>query len=265
MEKLLLGAIAGDIIGSVYERKARFMKSMDFQLFTPYSCFTDDTVMTVAVADWLLTNGDLSAIMQSYGRRYPTVGYGRAFFQWLRSKNPKPYNSFGNGSAMRVSPVGWACTTLEDTLKLAKQSAEVTHNHPEGVKGAQATAACIYLARVGKSKEEIREYVEDTFGYNLSRTCDEIRSNYKFDVSCQGSVPESITAFLESRDFEDAIRLAVSLGGDTDTMGAIAGSIAEAYYGELPVHITAEVIARLPRDFRSIMENFYMKYVTKKG
>ena len=259
--KFLCGAIAGDIIGSVYEWNRT--KNADFYLFTPFSKFTDDTVMTVANADWLLTDDNLWVIMQDYGNRYPHAGYGGMFRNWLREEEPKPYNSFGNGSAMRVSPIGWAFNTLEETLAAAKQSAEVTHNHPEGIKGAQATAVCIFLARTGKSKKEIKEYIEKTFGYNLSRTCDEIRPDYHFDVTCQGSVPESIVAFLESTDFENAIRLAVSLGGDADTMGAIAGGIAEAYYGGVPEHIRKEVLKRLPNEFIEVMQKFYQKFVEK--
>ena len=259
--KFLCGAIAGDMIGSVYE--FRPIKKMDFPLFLDYSKFTDDTIMTIANADWLLTGDSLLGIMQDYGNRYPHAGYGGMFRSWLREDEPKPYNSFGNGSAMRVSPVGWAFETMEDTLEAAKRSAEVTHNHPEGIKGAQATAVCVFLARTGKSKQEIKEYVESTFGYNLCRTCDEIRPNYQFDVTCQGSVPESIIAFLESTDFESAIRLAVSLGGDADTMGAITGSIAEAYYGGVPEHIRKEVLKRLPNEFIGVMHNFYQKYVEK--
>jgi ADP-ribosylglycohydrolase len=201
--------------------------------------------------------------MQEYGNRYPTAGYGGMFKGWLRSEDPRPYNSWGNGSAMRVSPVGWAFGTLEETLEAAKRSAEITHNHPEGIKGAQATAACIYLARTGKSKQEIKEYVESTFGYNLSRTCDEIRPVYQFDGSCQGTVPESIIAFLESDDYESAIRLTVSLGGDSDTMGAITGAIAEAYYGGVPEHIKVEVVKRLPDKFIDVMNRFYQRFVEK--
>ena len=222
---ILLGAIAGDVIGSYYEHFRT--KNYNFELFRNRSKCTDDTKMTVAVL----------------------------------SDNPLPYNSWGNGSAMRVSPVGWAFDTLEETLEAAKQSAEVTHNHPEGIKGAQATAACIFLARTGKSKEEIRNYVEQTFGYDLHRTCDEIRPNYQFEVSCQKSVPESIIAFLESSDYESAIRLAVSMGGDADTMGAIAGGIAEAFYGGVPEHIKAEVINRLPDEFVQVMKRFYSRFV----
>ena len=259
--KLLCGAMAGDMIGSFYEFNAT--KKTDFYLFTPFSSFTDDTVMTVANADWLVTGDSLMGIMQDYGNRYPHAGYGGMFRNWLREEEPKPYNSFGNGSAMRVSPVGWAFDTLEETLEAAKQSAEVTHNHPEGIKGAQATAACIYLARTGKTKQEIKEYIEQTFRYNLNRTCDEIRPEYHFDVTCQGSVPESIIAFLESTDFEDAVRLAVSLGGDADTMGAITGGIAEAFYGGVPKHIRKEVLKRLPNDFIGVMSKFYQKFVER--
>lgn len=260
-EKLLLGAIAGDVIGSVYE--FRPCRSTDFDLFLDYSEYTDDTVMTVANADWLLTGDSLLGIMQEYGNRYPTAGYGGMFYNWLKSRDPKPYNSWGNGSAMRVSPVGWAFDTLEETLEAAKQSAEVTHNHPEGIKGAQATAACIWMARKGKSKQEIKEYVERVFGYDLSRTCNEIRPAYRFDVTCQGSVPESIIAFLESSDYESAIRLTVSLGGDADTMGAITGGIAEAFYGGVPEHIRKEVLKRLPNEFIEVMQRFYQTFVEK--
>ena len=258
-EKILLGAIAGDIIGSVYE----FLpcKKMEFPLFSKSSSYTDDTVMTIANAEWLLGGHDLVRIMQDYGSRYPDAGYGGRFYSWLFTREPKPYNSWGNGSAMRVSPVGWVSDSLEETLKIAKQSAEVTHNHPEGIKGAQAVAACIYLARKKKTKLEIKEYVESTFGYNLSRTCDEIRLSYRFDESCQGTVPESIIAFLESTDFENAIRLAVSLGGDADTMGAITGSIAEAYYDGVPQDICREVLRRLPYDFVKIILSFTKRFI----
>ena len=257
--KIILGAIAGDVIGSVYEFNPIWQK--DFELITRYSGFTDDTVMTVANADWLVSGDSLMGIMQEYGNKYRGAGYGGMFYNWLVCRDPQPYNSFGNGSAMRVSPVGWAFNTLEETLAAAKISAEVTHNHPEGIKGAQATAACIFMARTGSTKEEIKSYIEETFGYDLGRTCDEIRPSYKFDETCQGTVPESIIAFLESTDFEDAIRLAVSLGGDADTMGAITGAIAEAYYKEIPEHIVTEVLKRLPGEFKEVMCSFYEKFV----
>ena len=258
--KFLCGAIAGDIIGSVYE--FRSFKETTFPLFSDSSGYTDDTVMTVANAEWLLSGDSLLGIMQDFGNRYP-AGYGGMFWEWLHVYDPQPYNSWGNGSAMRVSPVGWAFDTLEETLEAARQSAEITHNHPEGIKGAQATAACIFLARTGKSKQEIKEYIEDYFGYDLSRTCDEIRPTYQFNESCQGTVPESIIAFLESTDYESAIRLAVSLGGDADTMGAITGCIAEAFYGGVPDHIRKEVLKILPNEFIEVMRKFYQKFVEK--
>lgn len=266
MHRLILGAIAGDVIGSYYEHIRT--KDYNFSLFRKRSICTDDTKMTVAVAKWLLetdrSSGSLVRLLQDFGRRYPG-GYGRAFLQWVLSDNPQPYNSWGNGSAMRVSPVGWAFDTLEETLEAAKQSAEVTHNHLEGIKGAQATAACIFMGRTGKSKQEIKEYVEQTFGYDMSRTCDEIRPNYRFEVSCQKSVPESIIAFLESADYESAVRLAVSLGGDADTMGAIAGGIAEAYYGEVSDLIKEEVLSRMPEEFIEVMQRFYQKFVAHEN
>ena len=263
MRKLLLGGIAGDIIGSIYEfNPVRFK---DFELFKSNSTYTDDTVMTIANAEWLLSKGVLMDIMRKYGHKYPGAGYGGMFYDWLKSRCPKPYNSFGNGSAMRVSPVGWAFETLEETLEAAKQSAEITHNHPEGIKGAQATAACIFMARTGKSKQEIKEYVETIFGYDLSRTCNEIRPTYQFNESCQDTVPESIIAFLESTDFESAIRLTVSLGGDADTMGAITGAIAEAYYNVIPEHIKNEVLKRLPEEFINVLGEFYNRFISKEN
>ncbi len=227
----MLGATIGDIVGSRFERHN--YKNTDFELFTSHCRFTDDTVCTVAVAEWALSGfqNDLVTIMRKWGNKYPNAGYGGTFYHWLDPNvDPQPYNSWGNGSAMRVSAVGWLCDDLESVLKFAKQSAEITHNHPEGIKGAQAVAAAIFLARAGESKAVIKTFIEQTFGYNLNQTCDEIRPVYQFDVSCQGSVPQAIIAFLESDNFENAIRLAVSLGGDSDTLAAIAGSIAEAFY-----------------------------------
>lgn len=254
---LLLGAIAGDVIGSVYE--ANPVKQLDFRLFYGYSIFTDDTVLTLAVADWLLSKVNLAETLQRYGRKYAYAGYGGSFRKWMMSPNPQPYNSWGNGSAMRVSPVGWFFETLDETLAVAKESAEVTHNHPEGIKGAQAVAASIYLARTGKPKQEIKDYVIDTFGYDLNRTCDEIRPDYPFEVSCQASVPEAIIAFLDSTDFESTIRLAVSLGGDSDTQACIAGSIAEAFYGGVPEPIVIEVLKRLPQELKDVLMRFGSK------
>ena len=244
----VIGAIGGDIIGSPYEFFST--KDYDFRLFNPNSRITDDSVMTIAVAEWIIKGGNLSEIMQKWGRGYMRVGYGGMFKYWLKTEKPRPYNSFGNGSAMRVSAVGCAYDSLDETLAKAKESAEVTHNHPEGVKGAQATAAAIFMARTGSSKEEIKQYVGKTFGYDLNRTIEEIRPGYSFEVSCQGSVPESIIAFLESSDYESAVRLAVSLGGDADTMGAIAGGIAAAFYGEIPDDIYAQIWSRVPDDLQ---------------
>lgn len=254
----MTGAIAGDIIGSVYEFDN--IKTMDFPLFTNESDYTDDTIMTVAVADWLLNGGDLAKVMQRYGREYPypTGGYGGRFSGWLREKDPLPYNSWGNGSAMRVSAVGWMFDSLEKTLEVAKETAVVTHNHPEGIKGAQATAAAIYLARTGKSKQDIKQYIETAFSYDLGRTCDEIRPFYRFNESCQGTVPEAIIAFLDSSDFEDAIRLAVSLGGDSDTLACITGGIAEAFYG-IPEDIEKQVSDKLPGTFQKVIKEFKNK------
>lgn len=228
----MIGAIIGDIVGSVYEWNN--IKTKDFPLFSPRCFFTDDTVMTLAIAEGLMNGGsaeDFIAAMKKYGRLYPDSGYGGRFGSWLFSDEINPYNSWGNGSAMRVSPVAWAFDILSEVEKYAEISAAVTHNHPEGIKGAQATAAAIFLARNDKKKEEIKAYIENKYGYNLNRSLDEIRPNYRFNESCQETVPEAIIAFFESVDFEDAIRNAISLGGDSDTLAAITGSIAEAAYG----------------------------------
>ncbi|MDF9799927.1 ADP-ribosylglycohydrolase [Catalinimonas alkaloidigena] len=253
----MLGAIAGDIIGSVYE--AAPIKRTDFPLFQPASTFTDDTVLTVAVADCLLNDKDYTASLQEYGRKYPDAGYGGNFMHWIFDKDPQPYNSWGNGSAMRVSPIGWAFDKLDQVLEEAQKSAAVTHNHPEGIKGAQATATAIFLARKGNSKSEIKAYIEENFGYDLGTTLVEIRPQYHFDVSCQGSVPQAIIAFLESKSFKESVRLAVSLGGDSDTQACIAGGIAEAFYGSIPADIAQEVVGRLPKDLRNITEKFKLR------
>lgn len=234
----MYGAILGDIIGSPYEFD-RGNKTKDFPLFSDESCFTDDTVMTVAVAEAFMDAPDDEAeirqrlvnSMRRWGRRYPTAGYGLRFCDWLYCREPKPYYSWGNGSAMRVSSVAWLYNDLDTVRRMAKLSAEVTHNHPEGIKGAEATAAAIFLARTGHSKAGIKAYIEENFHYDLSRTCDEIRPGYRHVESCQETVPEAITAFLEGKSFEDVIRTAVSLGGDCDTLTCIAGSIAEGFYG----------------------------------
>lgn len=252
-KKLILGAIAGDIIGSVYELNS--IKNYDFLLFSDSSTYTDDTVMTVANSDWLVTSDPLKGIMLDFGNRY-TTSYGGRFFGWLLSENPQPYNSWGNGSAMRVSPIGWAFDTLEETLVAAKQSAEVTHNHPEGIKGAQAIASCVFLARQGKTKSEIKKFVEETFEYNLSRELKDFQKDYRFDVSCMGSVPEAIICFLESETYEDAIRNCVWLGGDCDTTGAMCGAIAEAFYGHLNEEMMQNVMNKLDEPMKEIVIKF---------
>ena len=254
----MLGAIVGDIVDSVYEFNNT--KDYNFHMVTPRSRFTDDTVMTLAVAEWLTedkthSESYLIKCMQELGRKYPNVGYGGTFRRWLYRKNPKTYNSWGNGSAMRVSPVGYFAHNLGETMELAKTSAEVTHHHPEGIKGAQAIASAIYLARQGKAKKDIQQYVSDTFDYDLNRTIDLIRPAYTFDVSCMGSVPEAIIAFLDGNDFEDTIRKAVSIGGDSDTFGAMAGSIAQAMYG-MPKPLAGYCYECLTPELRSILDEF---------
>jgi len=256
--KGIIGAIAGDVIGSAYEFNPT--RDYNFELFTPESTFTDDTVLTIANAQWLLedqehTHERLVEMMQDLCNRYQWRGYGGRFAQWIIAKNPQPYNSYGNGSAMRVSPVGYYAKTLDEALSLAKVSAEVTHNHPEGIKGAQATAAAIFLARQGKKKEEIKEYIEKEIGYDLSRTLEQIRPDYSFNELCQTTVPEAITCYLEGYNYEDVVRLAVSLAADADTLAAIAGPIASAVW-EVPNEISQHVIALLSEEFCTILLRF---------
>jgi len=254
------GAIAGDMIGSVYEFDNH--RSKDFPLFTEATTFTDDTILSVAVADVLLHGGDYAKAFKDYYWRYPNPSgsYGARFHQWAAAPTLTPYNSWGNGSAMRVSPVGFAGESLAAVLAEAEKTAAVTHNHPEGIKGAQATAAAIFLARQGRSKDEIRDYVTEQFGYHLQRTVDEIRPTYTFNESCQGTVPEAIVAFLDATDFEDAIRNAVSLGGDSDTLTCITGGIAHAFYGAVPDRIRQPVLERLDEPLRKIVEEFCDRY-----
>lgn len=264
---MILGSIAGDVIGSVYEFSN--VKTTDFPLFSEWTEFTDDTVMTLAVADAILKSKDdlqpisyaLIESMRELGRAYPSVGYGASFASWLESKlaHPRPYNSWGNGSGMRVSPVAWAFDTLDLVEYVAAESAKVTHNHPEGIKGAQAIAGCAFLARIGKNNGEIREYACSRHGYDLDFTLDDIRSSYVFNVSCQGSVPQAIEAFLESKGFEDAVRLAISIGGDSDTIAAMTCAIAHARYG-VPLEIEGGVRARLPEDLLTINDRFCSAY-----
>ncbi len=253
----MLGAIAGDIISSPYEYAG--YKSQEFPLFIPESRFTDDTVLTVAVADALLNSKDFAETLKAYARQYPDADYGTKFIDWMRSDSMDPYHSWGNGSAMRIGPIGYFYNDRKKVLSESEACASTTHNHPEGIKGAQATALAIHLARTGASKEEIARETSQWFGYDLTRTLDEIRPDYVFDVSCQGTVPQAITAFIESTGFEDAIRKAVSLGGDADTLACICGSIAEAYYKEIPEDITREVCKRLPAAFLEVIDAFYAR------
>ena len=254
----MLGALVGDIVGSSYEFANT--KSMDFDMYPKSSRFTDDSVMTLAVAKWLMedtahTICGLISCMQELGRRYPNVGYGGHFYCWLGKKDPQPYNSWGNGAGMRVSPVGLYAKTLDEALALAALTASVSHNHAEGVKGAQAIATCVFLCKEGKSKAEIKAFVERMFGYNLDRTIADLRPTYSFDVSCQGSVPEAIIAFLEGNSFEEVIRLAVSLGGDSDTIGCMAGAIAACMY-PIPDELATWCDQLLTEDLREIKDKF---------
>lgn len=252
----MIGAIAGDIIGSVHERTN--FKRLDFQLFQKDSNFTDDTTLSLAIADAILKQESYAIMVHEYGNKYPKRGYGGMFKKWLKTPldQLEAYNSFGNGSAMRVSPIGWALKTLERVLEEARKTAIFTHNHPEGIKGAQAIAAAVYLANQGKDKPFIKNYIETQFDYNLSRNIVDIRPNYKFDVTCQGSVPESIIAFLESNNLESAIRLGISLGGDADTIACMAGAIAQAYYKEIPLFIYNKVKEILAPELWELLKQF---------
>lgn len=254
----ILGAVAGDVIGSVYEW--RNIKTTEFPLFSHKSRLTDDTLLTVAVADALLASKDIGKTLWDYGNRYPNSGFGGGFRKWLSSPNPQPYRSYGNGSAMRVSPVGFAFDNIEEVRNNARLSAIPTHNHPEGIKGAEAAASAIFFARTGESKNYIRNYISQEFEYNLDFTLDQIRHQYKFDVTCQGSVPQSIVAFLESTDYENAIRLAVSIGGDSDTIACICGGIASAFYKEMAPEIIRDTRLRIPSDLLSVIDEFNQKF-----
>lgn len=268
----MYGAILGDIIGQPYEFD-RGNKIKDFPLFCKTPRFTDDSVMTIAICDGILKAGidaDMNTMktamitsMQLWGHKYPHAGYGGRFYQWLAQENTKPYNSWGNGSAMRVSSIGWFFESLEKTREVARWSAEVTHNHPEGIKGAEATASVIWMARNGYFKAQIKEYIEKEFRYDLSRTCDEIRPDYYHVESCQKTVPEAITAFIEGNSFEDVIRTAVSLGGDCDTLTDITTSMAEAFYG-LPEEMKAKCIEYTEKDMHEVMKAFDEKAILRK-
>jgi len=255
----MIGAIAGDIIGSVYEGTP--IKTKDFPLFHPRCRFTDDSVLTVAVAEAILTGRDYGDTVRKFGRRHPYAGYGGTFIHWLFSDDPQPYNSWGNGSAMRVSPVGFAFQTEKKVLDEAAKTAAISHNHPEGIKGAQATALAVFLARQCYDKESIRTRIAADFNYNLDRTVNDIRPAYSFDVSCQGTVPEAIIAFLDSTSYEDAVRNAVSLGGDSDTLACITGGIAEAFYGDVPPSIKEQVRDMVTPDLRDVIDAFRVTFM----
>ncbi|MFH1153566.1 MAG: ADP-ribosylglycohydrolase family protein [Pseudomonadota bacterium] len=255
----MLGAIAGDIIGSAYEPAPT--KNYNFQIGIPGSRFTDDTVLTVAVADTILNRTGYGESLKTYYRLYPHAGYGQSFIQWARSGSMDGYGSWGNGSAMRVSPVGFAFDTLDQVLDQAECSSRVSHNHPEGIKGAQATAAAVFLARKKTPRPDIQSFIESRFGYDLSQSVESIRSWYAVDVSCQGSVPQAIRAFLESSDYEDAIRRAISLGGDSDTLGAITGGIAEAWYAHIPGPILALAAGQLDARLMGVVRAFYERFM----
>ena len=254
----MIGAIAGDVIGSVYEFKR--IKRKDFPLFGPGSELTDDSVLTLAVALCLLTGRPYAAALKEFGRKYPDRGYGGGFLNWLSLEGLEPYNSFGNGAAMRVSPVGFAGGSAEEVLEEAQRSAAATHDHPEGIKGAQATALAIHLARGGADKEGIRKEISARFGYDLDRTVDRIRPGYHFDETCQGTVPEAIVCFLDSGSYEDAVRNAVSLGGDSDTLACITGGIAEAFYRSIPAEIVRETLLRVPAPLLPILKTFEARF-----
>lgn len=254
----MIGAITGDIVGSIYEHRP--IKRADFPLFGRSCRFTDDTVLTVAVADAILCGAPYAEKLRQWHALYPHAGYGGSFRRWASTPGAGPYNSWGNGSAMRVSPMGYAFDTIGRVLDEAASSAAVTHNHPEGIKGARAVAAAVFMARTGSSKDDIGGFVESEFGYDLSRTIDNIRPSYRFDVSCQGSVPEALVAFMESVDFEDAVRKAVSLGGDSDTIACIAGAVAEAFYGGVPEGISVKALSHLDERLRAVVERFVERY-----
>ncbi|GAK52650.1 ADP-ribosylglycohydrolase [Candidatus Moduliflexus flocculans] len=254
----MIGALAGDIIGSVYERFP--LKTTTFPLFHSHCRFTDDSVMTVAVADAILKGADYAASMKRWGRKYPDAGYGGSFFRWIFQDDVHPYHSWGNGSAMRVSPIGWAFATIDDVLREAENTAIVSHDHPEGIKGAQAVALAVFLARTGHTKDAIRQEICLRFNYTLERTVDAVRPTYTFDVSCQGSVPEAIIAFLDSTNYEGAVRNAISLGGDSDTLACIAGAIAEAFYQDISDDLRRTAQTFLPEDMLDVLRAFEQRF-----
>jgi ADP-ribosylglycohydrolase len=257
----VIGSIIGDIVGSVYEWNR--VKTTEFELFAAGSDFTDDSVLTIAIADSILRKADYGSLLLDYGRSYPGRGYGAGFKQWLNAVHQVPYDSFGNGSAMRASPIGFAFGSIDDVLHEAAKSAEPTHNHPEGIKGAQATAAAVFYARMGATKSEIRDQIALRFGYDLHRRVDEIRPSYRFDETCQGTVPEAIIAFLESHDYESAIRNAIYLGGDSDTIACITGGIAQAFYRRIPAMFVKKATVILPKQMLTVIHRFERRYGIK--
>lgn len=258
----MIGAVIGDIIGSIYEWKNT--KSEEFQLFTTESCFTDDTVLTIAVANSFLDdNITFEQSLLNWAKKYPNAGYGARFKKWVHLKKQKPYNSWGNGSAMRVSPVAYVATSIDEVLSFAEKTAEVTHNHPEGITGAQAIASAVFLAHRNKSKIEIKNFIEEKFEYNLNRKINDIRKNYKFYVRCSKSVPEAIIAFIESEDYLSTIKKAISIGGDSDTIACMAGAIAQAYYKVIPKEVFSKAKTYLPFEFIEIINRFEHKYSVK--
>ncbi len=250
----MLGALLGDMVGSRFEWHN--YQAKDFELCHAACRATDDSVLTIATAQALLDQVPFGEAYRCWYRRYPHAGYGGSFAAWAAGDSFKGYNSFGNGSAMRVAPVGWYGKTLDEVMRLARQSALPTHNHPEGIKGAQAVAATIFLARCGESKQQMKSWIEETFFYDLAMTPDDIRPDYTFDVTCQGSVPQAISCFLHSNNYEDAIRTAVSIGGDSDTIACISGSIAEAYYGSIPDLLGKWCLANLDVSQRQLVKRF---------
>jgi ADP-ribosylglycohydrolase len=258
-KKLMLGAIAGDVIGSVHEFIGT--KTTRFPLFQPQSRFTDDSVLSIALADSILSGKPYLDLLIQYAKKYPNAGYGGYFSRWISAGEYAPYNSFGNGAAMRISPIGFAYNSLKDVLREAEYATAITHNHPEGIKGAQSTAAAILLARTGQTKEQIKLYLESEFKYDLSRKIDDIRPVYYFNETCQQTVPEAIIAFLESTSYEHAIRLAISLGGDADTLACITGGIAQAFYKSIPEEIVTETYSRLDPDLAKIVDQFSQKFL----
>jgi ADP-ribosylglycohydrolase len=262
----MYGAIIGDVCGSIYEWNNRKTDHPEeIELINAQCYYTDDTILTVGIAYGLMSGHDYKDALLTWSNKYPNNGYGRRYKDWFKRKDHKPYNSFGNGSAMRVSPVGWYFGTLEETLVEAKKSAEVTHNHKEGIKGAQAVAAAIFLARNDKSKDEIKTFIEKKFAYNLHKDISTLRKKYKYDETCQGTVPPAILAFLESNNFENAIQTAISLGGDTDTLACITGSIAEAFYKDIPLPIIDFVNSKINQDMKEVVEKMYEEKLKTYG